>query len=113
MWVTGIMGCQEDRATISFWLWIELYHFEYTDISADKKEINERDTVTVKAKVKNTGNMTGKEIVQLYVRDIEHSVIRPEKELKEFCKVELAPGQEATVKFVLDKKGFCLLQCRY
>ncbi len=86
-------GCQEDRATISFWLWIELYHFEYTDISADKKEINERDTVTVKAKVKNTGNMTGKEIVQLYVRDIEHSVIRPEKELKEFCKVELAPGR--------------------
>lgn len=80
--------------------------FEYTDISADKKEINERDTVTVKAKVKNTGNMTGKEIVQLYVRDIEHSVIRPEKELKEFCKVELAPGQEATVEFVLDKRAF-------
>ena len=80
--------------------------FEYTDISADKKEINEKDTVTVKAKVKNTGNMTGKEIVQLYVRDIEHSVIRPEKELKEFCKVELAPGQEATVEFVLDKRAF-------
>ncbi len=80
--------------------------FEYTDISADKKEINDTDTVTVKAKVKNTGNMTGKEIVQLYVRDIEHSVIRPEKELKEFCKVELAPGQEATVEFVLDKRAF-------
>ncbi|HXL02717.1 MAG TPA: glycoside hydrolase family 3 C-terminal domain-containing protein [Candidatus Atribacteria bacterium] len=80
--------------------------FEYTDISVDKKEINDTDTVTVKAKVKNTGKVTGKEIVQLYVRDIEHSVIRPEKELKEFCKVELAPGQEETVEFVLDKRAF-------
>ena len=56
----------------------------------------------MKAKVKNTGNMTGKEIGS-FIRDIEHSVIRPEKELKEFCKVELAPGQEATVEFVLIK----------
>ncbi len=61
----------------------------------------------MKAKVKNTGNMTGKEIVQLYVRDIEHSVIRPEKELKEFCKWNLLPGRRQTaVEFVLDKRAF-------
>jgi len=62
--------------------------------------------VTVSVKVKNTGEMAGKEIVQLYVRDVESSVIRPEKELKGFEKVELQPGEEKTVTFELDKRAF-------
>lgn len=44
--------------------------------------------------MKNTGKMTGKEIIQLYVWDVESSVIRPDKELKSFEKVELKPGEE-------------------
>lgn len=80
--------------------------FEYTDISVDKKEIFDNETVNVSVKVKNTGKVPGKEIVQLYVKDVESSVIRPEKELKGFEKVELEPGEEKTVTFTLNKRAF-------
>lgn len=80
--------------------------FEYSDLSLDKKEMTDRDTLTVKLKVKNIGKMRGKEVVQLYVRDVKSSVIRPEKELKGFEKVELNPGEEKEVVFTLDKRAF-------
>ena len=80
--------------------------FEYSDLRLDKKEMTEQDTLRVSVKVKNMGKMLGKEIVQLYVRDVESSVIRPEKELKGFEKVELNPGEEKEVIFTLDKRAF-------
>lgn len=81
-------------------------NFEYTGISVDKKEINDNETLRVTVTVKNTGNIPGKEIIQLYVKDVESSVIRPEKELKGFEKVELQPGEEKAVTFILDKRAF-------
>jgi beta-glucosidase len=81
-------------------------NFEYTDLTIDKKEINDNETLNVKVKVKNTGNIRGKEIIQLYVRDIESKVNRPEKELKGFEKIQLEPGEEKTVDFKLDKRAF-------
>ncbi|MDK2907251.1 MAG: beta-glucosidase [Petrotoga sp.] len=81
-------------------------NFEYTDLTVDKKEINDNETLNVKVKVKNTGNMIGKEIIQLYVKDIESKVNRPEKELKGFEKIQLEPGEEKTVTFTLDKRAF-------
>jgi len=80
--------------------------FEYTDISIDKKDVLDNETVNVSVKVKNTGKMAGKEIVQLYVKDIESSVRRPQKELKGFEKIELLPGEEKIVTFTLDKRAF-------
>lgn len=80
--------------------------FEYTDILVDKKEILDTETLKVKVKVKNTGKLSGKEVVQLYVKDIESSVIRPLKELKGFEKVELQPGEEKEVVFELGKRAF-------
>lgn len=80
--------------------------FEYSDLNISKKEILDTETVTVSVKVKNTGDRAGKEVVQLYVRDVESSVIRPEKELKGFEKVELQPGEEKVVTFELDKRAF-------
>jgi len=80
--------------------------FEYTDIAVDKAEISDNENVQISVKVKNTGNMKGKEIVQVYVRDVESTVIRPVKELKGFEKVELAPGEEKTVVITLDKRAF-------
>jgi len=56
--------------------------------------------------VKNIGSTVGKEIVQLYIKDVESTVIRPEKELKGFEKVELQPGEEKTVNFTLNKRSF-------
>ena len=80
--------------------------FEYVGISVDKKEITDRETVNVTVKVKNKGKMAGKEIIQLYVRDTESTVIRPEKELKGFEKIELQPGEEKEVNFTLGKRAF-------
>ncbi|MCU5380711.1 glycoside hydrolase family 3 C-terminal domain-containing protein [Bacillus cereus] len=81
-------------------------NFEYSNISIDKKEIKDTDTVSVRVNVKNTGSIAGKEIVQLYIKDVESSMIRPEKELKGFEKVELQPEEEKTVSFTLNKRSF-------
>jgi beta-glucosidase len=80
--------------------------FSYTGISLDKKEMSDSEIVNVAVKVKNTGKLKGKEIVQLYIRDVKSSVIRPEKELKGFAKIELEPGEENTVTFTLGKRAF-------
>jgi beta-glucosidase len=80
--------------------------FEYSDLTVDKTNLTDKDTVQVSVKVKNTGKVTGKEIVQLYVSDVESNVSRPEKELKGFEKVALEPGEEKTVTFTLDKRSF-------
>lgn len=81
-------------------------NFEYRDIKLSSKEIMDNETITVSVKVKNTGKVRGKEIVQLYVRDVEKSVIRPYKELKGFDKVELDIGEEKIVTFTLGKRAF-------
>lgn len=80
--------------------------FEYSDIIMDKKEILDTETITVSVKIKNTGKRAGKEVVQLYVSDIDSSVIRPMKELKGFEKVALEPGEEQLVTFTLGKRAF-------
>jgi beta-glucosidase len=80
--------------------------FEYSNLSFSQKEIQDTDTVTVSVNVKNTGDRAGKEIVQLYVKDVESTVNRPEKELKGFEKVDLQPGEEKTVTFTLHKRAF-------
>lgn len=80
--------------------------FDYRNITINNKEVLDTATVTVNVTVKNTGNLAGKEIVQLYVNDVESTVIRPEKELKGFEKVELQPGEEKVVTFKLDKRSF-------
>ncbi len=80
--------------------------FEYSGLKLSKKTIKDTDTLTVSFKIKNVGGVAGAEIVQVYVNDIESTVFRPEKELKGFKKVFLAPGEEQTVEIVLDKRSF-------
>lgn len=80
--------------------------FAYSNLSVDKKEMKDTDTLTVTVQVRNSGKFAGKEIVQLYIHDTESSVIRPLKELKGFNKVSLAPGEEKTVSFELNKRSF-------
>lgn len=80
--------------------------FEYSCISLNKSEINDNDNLEVIVKVKNIGKVMGKEVVQLYVSDVESSVMRPEKELKAFEKIELNPGEEKNVRFNLRKRAF-------
>lgn len=80
--------------------------FEYSNLLISKQQINDTETVAVSVNVRNTGNIAGKEIVQLYVKDVVSSVIRPVKELKGFDKIELQPGEERIVTIALDKRAF-------
>ena len=61
---------------------------------------------TVEVTVTNTGDVGGAEVVQLYVRDVESTVYRPEKELKAFAKVHLEPGEAQRVQLALDRRSF-------
>lgn len=80
--------------------------FEYSKLNVDRKEAADLDIIKVELTVKNTGKQFGKEIVQLYVCDVDSSVSRPEKELKGFEKVALQPGEEKIVTFHLNKRSF-------
>lgn len=80
--------------------------FAYEQIHIDKQSMKDTDTVTVTVTVRNTGSRAGKEIVQLYVKPSDSSVVRPVKELKGFAKVSLEAGEATTVSFALDKRSF-------
>lgn len=80
--------------------------FDYSNLKTDKKTMKDTEVLTVSVDVTNTGERSGKEIVQLYVADEESTVIRPVKELKGFEKIELAPGETKTVTFLLDRRAF-------
>lgn len=80
--------------------------FACSDLKISNENPTDKDTITVSVDVTNTGNMAGKEVVQLYVKDCTCSTIRPEKELKGFEKVFLNPGETKTVTMELDKRSF-------
>ena len=80
--------------------------FEYSDLQLSRSQITDVDTLTATLRVKNTGTVAGMDTVQLYVRDVETTVFRPEKELKGFAKVELQPGESAEVAIELDRRAF-------
>lgn len=80
--------------------------FTYSNLRTDRDQLTDQETVTVRVDVTNTGTVSGKEAVQLYVSDTESTVRRPVRELREFAKVELQPGQTKTVSFNLDKRAF-------
>lgn len=89
------------------------YGLSYTtfDISApvlSKSKIGDKENVTATVEVKNTGKMEGTEIVQLYIRDLYSSATRPVKELKDFARVSLKPGESKTISFTVtpDKLAF-------
>jgi len=73
--------------------------YEYSDISLSASELAEGQALTASVEVKNTGEVDGDEIVQLYIRDLVSTESRPVKELKGFKKVHLKAGESAKVEF--------------
>ena len=71
--------------------------FSYLSASTDKKCYAPYDTIKVNVQLKNTGSVAGKEVVQVYVRDVVSTVMTPIKELKAFSKVLLEPGETSNV----------------
>ena len=80
--------------------------FVYSNLKLSAEKLTEADTLTVSVDVTNTGALTGKEVAQVYVRDVHSKVARPEKELKAFRKVSLNPSETQTVTFTLDREAF-------
>jgi beta-glucosidase len=80
--------------------------FEYSDLMLDRETMSDTDELTVSLTVKNTGAMAGKAVVQFYVADRTAQAIRPERELKNFAKVALQPGESARVSIKLGKRAF-------
>ncbi|WP_461204286.1 glycoside hydrolase family 3 C-terminal domain-containing protein [Clostridium sp. DL1XJH146] len=80
--------------------------FEYSNLSIEKKPLNNEINIVVKLNIKNSGQVLGKEIVQLYVSSLKSTVKKPVKELKGFKKIELKPGDNKEVEFNLDKRAF-------
>ncbi len=75
--------------------------FKYGDIKLSATALKGNAKLTATVSVTNTGNVTGKEVVQLYIHDVVGSTTRPVKELKGFQKVELKPGETKTVSFTI------------
>ena len=87
--------------------------FAYSNANVSAKTFQDVDGLTVNVDVTNSGKIAGKEIVQLYVHDQESGLVRPEKELKAFAKVELQPGETKTVSFKLDFRAFAYYHPKY
>ena len=80
--------------------------FEYSDLKVSSKTFSDKDEINIQLKVKNAGPVKGKEIIQFYVSDTKCTLQRPEKELKKFVKIGLAPGEGKTVSFTLNARDF-------
>lgn len=75
--------------------------FEYSDPVLSTTSLTPGNTLTVSCDITNTGSREGSEVAQLYVRDMIGSLVRPVRELKDFRKITLAPGETKTVTFTL------------
>jgi beta-glucosidase len=78
--------------------------FDYTNVSVSNSEITPDTEITASVTVTNSGKVKAKEVVQMYIKDEIGSVTRPDKELKGFEKIELAPGESKTVSFTITPK---------
>jgi len=79
--------------------------FEYADLSISKSILaRDGDSLTVSVTITNVGHHSGEETVQLYIRDLYGSVVRPVKELKGFRKIMLKPRESQAVSFIVTEE---------
>lgn len=86
--------------------------FEYSDLVLDAASFKEGGALKARCTVKNTGTRAGSEVVQLYVSEHTPRVAKPERELRGFAKINLAPGQSGTVSFELGDRDFAYFEPR-
>ena len=81
-------------------------NFEYSDLKISPSKIENADEIIIEFTIKNSGEVSGDEVVQLYTHDIVSTITRPVKELKGFKRVNLDPGEEKKVTFTLSIDQF-------
>lgn len=80
--------------------------YDYSNLMVEHESIKAGEKLNIKIDIQNTGAIDGQEIVQVYVRDIDASVERPLKELKDFKKIDITAGEKKTVYFTLSERDF-------
>ena len=78
--------------------------FEYSNLQLSSRKISQSEVLEVSVDLSNTSEVSGTELVQLYIRDLAASRVRPLRELKGFQRVDLKPGERKQVKFNLTSK---------
>ncbi|GGF12472.1 glycosyl hydrolase [Hymenobacter cavernae] len=78
--------------------------FRYSDLKLSSPTMTAAESIQVQFTLTNTGNVAGEEVTQLYLHDPIASTVRPLKELKDFQKVMLKPGESKTITFTIDKE---------
>lgn len=73
--------------------------YEYSKPELSSKEMKKEETLSASIEIENLGSYSGKEIVQLYIRDLYGTTVRPVKELKDFMKISLEPGESKRIEF--------------
>lgn len=87
--------------------------FAYSNARVSAAKFKDVEGLMVTVDVTNTGKLAGKEIVQVYVHDQKSGLVRPQKELKGFAKVELQPGETQAVSISLDFRAFAYYHPEY
>jgi beta-glucosidase len=78
--------------------------FSYSALKLSSNKMKSTGKITVNCTITNSGKLAGEEVVQLYIRDKVAQPVRPVKELKDFKKILLQPGESKVVQFVIDKE---------
>lgn len=90
---------EERDALYPFGFGLSYTTFEYGEPKLSSRKMDKEGTIELTVSLKNTGKVEGREVVQLYLRDLYASVTRPILELKGFQLITLAPGETREVKF--------------
>jgi beta-glucosidase len=102
---TGFLSGYLDVAPVPlfpFGYGLSYTRFAYSDLKLSRDSMPVDGKLTASVEVANTGPVAGEEVVQLYLRDLVGSLTRPVKELKDFARILLAPGESRTVSFTLN-----------
>lgn len=75
--------------------------FETSELSLEKTELKPGESLNLSVKVTNTGKRSGQEVVMVFLHDVAATVTRPNRQLKEFAKVDLKPGETRKIQFEL------------
>jgi beta-glucosidase len=82
-------------------------NFEFSELDLEQKDLSPEDpSVKLSFEVRNTGSLTGDEVAQLYIKNLESQEIQALKKLRAFKRVKLEPGETQTIRFILKKEDF-------
>ena len=109
----GLPRLPEYEPVFAFGHGLSYTRFEYSGLVLSAEEIPVDGRIEIECTIKNIGDRTGDEVVQLYLADVHASVSRPVLELKGFVRLSLEPGQAQKVTFAVPADLLCFTGIQY